>query len=372
MKKFLTSCALFAVMASTAAADTYQATNWMAPSHILNSVAYEPYIKDITDVTEGRVEFELYSSGALVPAPTTLQALGDGVAQLGIVAASYTPSELPLSGLINDLAFLARDDFAAAFALAEIGVTNPGMVAEYGKHGTVFLGGYSTPVYNLFCMKELGGPETLKGLKIRTAGTAQNEWAAFLGATPVAVPMTDVYTGLERGSLDCTMSDPTNLEFGYKFKEIVRVVNELPQGTSLGATYVMNKDFWSGLDAADRRAILDRTGVALARAQVAYQQGVETGLKAATDVGVKIQEVNPELEAKLKEFQDGMLATLAQRTMEARGIEDPSALIDEYLALSEKWTKLLEGVDRNDAEAVGKIVHDEIYAKLDENSFGLN
>ncbi|MCB5410402.1 C4-dicarboxylate TRAP transporter substrate-binding protein [Pseudogemmobacter faecipullorum] len=372
MKKYLTSCALLAVMASAAQADTYQATNWMAPSHILNSVAYEPYLKEIDSVTEGRVSFELYSSGALVPAPTTLQALGDGVAQLGIVAASYTPSELPLSGLINDLAFLARDDFAAAFALTEIGLTNPDMLAEYSKHGTVFLGGYSTPVYNLFCMKELGGPESLKGLKIRTAGTAQNEWIAFLQAVPVAVPMTDVYTGLERGSLDCTLSDPTNLEFGYKFKEIVKVINTLPQGTSLGATYVLNKDFWAGLELADRRAILDATALGLARAQVAYQQGVETGFAAAAGLGVKTQEADPALLAKLEEFQSGMLGELAGRTMEARGIADPSPLIEEYLRLSAKWTALLEGVDRNDAEAVGKILHDEVFAKLDAESFGLN
>ncbi len=89
-----------------------------------------------------------------------------------------------------------------------------------------------------------------------------------------------------RGSLDCTLSDPTNLEFGYKFKEIVKFVDRLPQGSSLGATYVLNKDFWAGLSAEDRRTILDLTGLALARAQVAYQQGVDTALKNAAGLGV--------------------------------------------------------------------------------------
>ena len=74
------------------------------------------------------------------------------------------------------------------------------------------LAGYSTPTYVMLCMSDVGDLNSVKGLKIRTAGTAQNEWAASLGAVPVAAPMTDVYTGLERGSIDCTLSDPTSLE----------------------------------------------------------------------------------------------------------------------------------------------------------------
>jgi TRAP-type C4-dicarboxylate transport system substrate-binding protein len=371
MSKLRYALAALPFVATAAQAEKFQATNWMAPSHILNAVAYGPFVSEIAKATGGKVTFEVYSSGSLVPAPTTLQAVGDGVAQLGIVAASYTPSELPLSGVVNDLAFLAKDDYAAAFALTEIGVMNPKLVAEYAKHNTVFLGGYSTPIYNFFCMKPIAGPESVKGLKIRTAGTAQNEWIAFLGAVPVAVPMTDVYTGLERGSLDCTLSDPTNLEFGYKFWEIVKHVNRLPQGSSLGATYVFNRDFWKSLPAGDRRAILDLTGMALARAQVAYQQGVDSALKGSVQRGISITEGDPAMAARLKEFQDGMVATLAKKTMDARRIADPTPVIEDYIRLTAKWTELLKTVDRNDTEAVAKIVHQQIYAKLDENSFGV-
>lgn len=372
MKQLLAAAAVLPFTILAASADNYQATNWMAPSHILNAVAYEPFVKEIAEATQNRVEFEIYSSGSLVPAPTTLQSVGDGVAQLGIVAASYTPSELPLSGVINDLAFLAKDDYAAAFALTEIGVLNPQLVAEYTRHNTIFLGGYSTPIYNFFCMKPISDPASVQGLKIRTAGTAQNEWIAFLGAVPVAVPMTDVYTGLERGSLDCTLSDPTNLEFGYKFWEIVKYVDRLPQGASLGATYVLNRDFWSSLSGDDRRAILDLTGRALVRAQIAYHEGVDSALKGSAERGIVIEEADPAMEAKLQEFQDSMLVGLAVRTMEQRKIDDPTPIIEEYLALVQKWTSLLEGVDRSDEDVLTALVNEQIYSKLDADSFALN
>ncbi|WP_217612363.1 hypothetical protein, partial [Deinococcus sp. GbtcB9] len=89
------------------------------------------------------------------------------------------------------------------------------------------------------------------------------------------------------------------LEFGYKFWEIVKHVNRLPQGSSLGATYVLNKDFWASQTPEDRRAILDLTAKALARAQVAYNQGVESALKGSAERGIKITEPDPAMSAKL-------------------------------------------------------------------------
>ncbi|WP_172330319.1 C4-dicarboxylate TRAP transporter substrate-binding protein [Mangrovicoccus sp. HB161399] len=371
-KNLLLASAAAISLSAAASADTYQATNWMAPSHILNEIAYAPFVKAIAEGTNGDVEFEVYSSGSLVPAPTTLQAVGDGVAQLGIVAASYTPSELPLSGMINDMAFTATDEFANAFALTEIAVTNPRLVQEYGDHNTIFLGGYSTPIYNFMCMKPVSDPASVEGLKVRTAGTAQNQWIASLGAIPVAVPMTDTYSGLERGSIDCTLSDPTNLEKGYKFWEVVKYINTLPQGASMGATYVLNKDFWSGLSTEDRRKILDLTGPALAAAQVAYHQGVESAMAGARERGIEITEADPAMAARLGEFQAKMIGGLAAETAKVRGIDDPSDIVAEYQKLVEKWHGLLADVDRNDAETVGKLVNDEIYAKLDAETFGLN
>lgn len=161
MKKILFT-AISALAFASAHADTYQATNWMAPTHILNGVAYEQFIADAKKATSGDIDFELFSSGSLVPAQTTLGAVGDGVAQLGIVAASYTPSDLPLSGLINDLAFVANDDMATAFALTEISMTNKRMIEELAKHNTLVLGAYSTPTYVFLCMRELGDLESLK------------------------------------------------------------------------------------------------------------------------------------------------------------------------------------------------------------------
>ncbi|MEO9337460.1 C4-dicarboxylate TRAP transporter substrate-binding protein [Mesorhizobium sp. SB112] len=373
MKNLFASVAALALLSvTTAQAETYQATNWMTPVHILNEFPYQKFSEDVKAATNGGIEFEIYSSGSLVPAPTTMQGVSDGVAALGIVYPAYTPSELPLNNVVNDLVFVSDDDFAAAFAWTELGLTNERLIAEWKENGGLFAGGYSTPVYNFMCIKEITSPQSAAGLKIRTAGGAQTAWVQALGAVPVSVPIGDVYSGLERGSIDCTMSDPTNLDKGNKFWEVAKTVNLAPMGVVLGATYVYNIDFWQGLQPEQRRVLLDEMAVGLARSQVAYHVGVTAALDGSRERGLNVTEPSPELLTKLDEFKKSLVADLPKQAVSVRNVEDPTDIIQAYLELETKWKALFADVDRTDPDAVAAIVRENLYKGIDENTFGMN
>lgn len=369
MKKYMATVVM-ALSMSVVQADTYQATNWMAPSHILNGIAFEKLAVDLKKSTNGDIDFEIFSSGSLVPAQTTLSAVGDGVAQLGVVAASYTPSELPLSGMINDLAFVATDDMATAFAFTELLLKNKRLIKEYEKHNTVVLGGYSTPTYVFLCMKDVKSIDDVKGKKIRTNGTAQNEWITQLGGIPVAVPMTDVYSGLERGAIDCTLSDPTNLATGYRFWEIAKSITTLEQGTALGVTYVVNKDFWREIGKKNRQLFLNDVARNLARTQIAYAQTVEIGMKGAKERKIRIIQPDSGLVAALKAFRANIIDVYPKRTQTERKVKDPRDVAQEFLQLQEKWVALLSKIDRYSEDEVTQLLKTELYAKL-ADSYGL-
>lgn len=371
MKQLLLGATILPLLAGTALSETYQATNWMAPAHILNEFPYQQFTKDVAQATNGAVSFEVYSSGALVPAPTTMQGIADGVAQLGIVYPPYTPSELPLNNTVNDLAFVAKDDLAAAFAWTELGLTNKKVQAEWAKNGGIFAGGYSTPFYNFICMSEIVSPKDVAGKKVRVAGTAQTDWVRSLGGVPVSVPIADVYSGLERGSIDCALSDATNLDKGNKFWEVAKTVNTLPMGVVVGATYVFNTDFWNELKPEHRRAILDQVALGLARSQVAYHEGVEAALAGSKERGLKVAEPTQEMRDALTAFQNSVAEALPGKAMAERGIADPTDVLAEFTALEDKWRKLVADVDRTDPAAVAAILKTNLYDKIDENTFGV-
>lgn len=371
MRKYLLSAASLLAFTTAIHADTYQATTWLEPSHILTADGYVPYLESIRTVTEDGVDFELFTSASLLPAQTTLSGVGDGVAQLGLVAASYQPSELPLSGMINDMAFTATDPLATALAFTEIVMTNQRFRDEYSQHNTVVLGAYSTPVYVFACMTDIRSSDDIRGKKIRTAGTAQNEWIGSLNGVPVAVTSNDIYSGLERGSIDCTLSDATVLENGPKFGEVIRSLTMLEQGSTLGMTYVFNKDFWTDIGPEARRQILDTTARAVALTQIGYDTAVSDALDKTRARGVAFNEPDQSLVEALAGFRKNVIDTFPKRTQAERGIADPTDVAQEFLTLQGKWESLLADVDREDVDALAGLINAEIYSKIDETAYGL-
>lgn len=371
MKHFgFSALALSGLIAAPALADNYIATNWLAPVHILNEQPYQNLAADLANDPDANVTFEVYSSGSLVPAKSTMQGIRDNVAQLGVVYPGYTPSELPVNNVLNDLVFTSDDALASALAYTEIGVTNASVQGEWNDNGGIFLGGCSTPVYNFICMSPIRTPEDAKGKKIRTAGGAQTDWVESIGGVPVSVPIGDVYSGLSRGSLDCTMSDPTNLDKGNKFWEVAKSVTTLPMGVVMGAVYVANPSFWQGLDDNQRSALLDHMALGLARTQITYAADVEAAFAGSRERGLEIIEPDASLSDTLATFQSDFVANLPQKSVDDRGIESPADLIDAFIAAQTAWKERLEGIDRTDPEAVAQLVRDNIYGKVDMASLG--
>jgi TRAP-type C4-dicarboxylate transport system substrate-binding protein len=357
---------------SAQAQKTLHASNWLAPAHILNEFVYQKWAADVAAATGGKLKIEVHSSGSLVPAPATMQGIRDGVAQVGIVFPGYTPSEQPLNNVVNDLVFVSDDDIAAAFAYTELGLTNAKIQAEWAKNGGLFAGGYATPVYHFICVKPIRTLADARGLKIRTAGGAQTNWVRSLGAVPVSVPIGDVYSGLERGSIDCTLSDPTNLDKGNKFWEVAKSVNRLPMGVVIGANYIWNRDEWRKLPVEQRRILLDTMAVGSARAQVAYHVGVNAAIDGSKQRGLEIIAPSADLSDKLTAFNRDFVANLPKSSVEARKVADPSDVVKAFSELEAKWKGLLKNVDRTNPDAVAALLKQHLYSKIDEKTFGMN
>ena len=370
MNRLVPTAILAASVALPAAADTYIATNWLTPVHILNEQPYQRFAADLAAATDGAMTFEVYSSGSLVPARATMQGIRDGVAQLGVVYPGYTPSELPVNNVLNDLVFTADDALAAALAYTEVGINHPSVQGEWGANGGIFLGGYSTPVYNFICMEPVRTTEDAAGKKVRVAGGAQTAWVESLGGVPVSVPIGDVYSGLSRGSIDCTLSDPTNLDKGNKFWEVAKSVTTLPMGVVIGATYVVNPGFWQGLEEGERQTLLDHMALGLARTQVTYAADVAAAIEGSRERGLEIIEPDAALSEALAAFQSEFVADLPARSAEERGIADPGELVSAFVAAQAAWKERLSGIDRTDPEAVAGLIRAEIYGKLDLSTFG--
>ena len=52
-------------------------------------------------------------------------------------------------------------------------------------------------------------------------------------------------------------------------------------------------------------------------------------------------------------------------------LKDSEGLVSRFEATLAKWEKLLQGVDRNDREALKKILKENLYQKINASTYGL-
>lgn len=364
-------CAMLGAGLPAQAETEFNASIWFPTTHPLTGIGYVDWAKALEAASDGALKPNLFTGTALLPPQAHLSGLRDGIAQLTYHAGTYTPAELPEDNTLSILGFNLRDIMTASFAVTDFYINDPEMQKRFDELGIVFVGGYATPQYNIFCSSEVKDVADLKGMKIRTPGPIHAEWARSVGAVPVSVPSSEMFTGLERGQLDCASNAANDLK-SRSLWDVAKHTYTIPLGVYFaGWQYGFNKDFWADLTDEQRRVIMDTVGDAIVDTMIGYVALAQEALDEAPSHGVTVTGPSEATMAEMEVFSRDVVRPYAiQQGKERFELDDPEGLISRFEATVEKWEKLLEGVDRNDAAALKKILHDNLYAKVDAASYG--
>ena len=99
--------------------------------------------------------------------------------------------------------------------------------------------------------------DDLKGLRMRSPSAAQAKQLQYMGAVPIAAPITEVYPGLERGTMDGAMVPFTTI-LDFRLGEVAKGFTI--SGPIFGRSVfliAMNKKKYDSLS-PDARAAIDR------------------------------------------------------------------------------------------------------------------
>lgn len=357
-----------------ARAAEFMANNFLDQNHPFSVHNYTEWAENVKKATNGAITFKVFLGGSLVPARSTIQGVRDGLAHVAYHAGTYTPSELPLNNVVADLALVTSDIYVSMAASTEQAFVNPKLQAEYRKVGLIYGGGYSTSPYLLLCNKKIETLADLKGKRIRMPGSLWDRWAVALGAISVNVPSSEIYTGIERGTLDCGANPLESLQ-SRSYWDVAKFVPDLPLGVYYsGPMWAYNPQFWKGLTPEQRRTIFDTTARAMVRSSIAYINNTRATEKAMVAKNVQMVKPAADLKAASDAFIQKDSADLGKIAQEKLKVApaDAEQLIAEYKALVVKWEKLLAGVDPLDEEKLTRLIKTEIFDKLDTKTYGTN
>jgi TRAP-type C4-dicarboxylate transport system substrate-binding protein len=121
--------------------------------------------------------------------------------------------------------------------------------------------------------------EDLKGMRMRSPSAAQARQLQVMGATPVAMPVTEIYPGLERGVIDGSMV-PFSTILDFRLGEVAKTYT-IP-GPLFGRSsflIAMNQKKFDSLSAKAKEAIEKNSGLQLSlKATDVYVKRADEGI----------------------------------------------------------------------------------------------
>nr|VFK26076.1 MAG: TRAP-type mannitol/chloroaromatic compound transport system, substrate-binding protein [Candidatus Kentron sp. MB]VFK31331.1 MAG: TRAP-type mannitol/chloroaromatic compound transport system, substrate-binding protein [Candidatus Kentron sp. MB]VFK75441.1 MAG: TRAP-type mannitol/chloroaromatic compound transport system, substrate-binding protein [Candidatus Kentron sp. MB] len=213
------------------------------------------------------------------------------------------------------------------------------MAKVYGKYGLLsFPGGNTGNQMGGWFQKEINSVADLEGLKMRIPGFA-GEVLAKLGAKPTNIPPGELYTALERRTIDALEWVGPSLDLRMGFHKIAPYyyTGWHEPGTEL--QFLVNKKKWDSLP-ADLREIL-RVAMRVSAYDMyilSYHASAENLASMKKEYpNIKIKTFPKEVIAAMRKANDQLLAKFAASDPLSREIIDSQA---RYMAKARAWTEI--------------------------------
>lgn len=234
---------------------------------------------------QGIVHLDVRDGFTLVNSANWYDRLQSDVVQVTFGSANYVAGTFRLSQVIV-LPFLfesAEESSAVYWRLYKSGLLDQ----EFDKVVPLAFQGF--PQESLHLVKAPAAPLTdLKGLRITIGGKTGTKAISLLGATPIAIPLSDSYLALQRNALD-GMAFPMAAIHDFKIDEVTHYHIQAPLGGGPGGIWMAKAKF-NSLSPAVQKVLTDNSGEAESR-RLGYlldQQQEEEPKRLATMADQKV------------------------------------------------------------------------------------
>ena len=227
MKNLLRVLFVVVFLAAVTVAPVLAKTSWNAnsvwPPKNLHSVGLTDFAEKVKQATNGDLDMVVHTGGALgFKGPDLLKAVRDGLVPVSDMLISGVAGDEKIFQIVT-LPFFVRN-FDELRLLIDI--SHPYFDKSAQKWGQKILYIAPWPGAGLWTKKKATTLEDLKGLKTRTYDKNGALVMEAVGATPFALPFSEVYTSLQTGLIDSVMtSTPTAVD--GKFWEVIKYFEPL-------------------------------------------------------------------------------------------------------------------------------------------------
>lgn len=243
-----------AVMSSSAMAEVSLRFGYEAPRSDSQHIAAKKFDDLLKEKTKGEIKLKLFPDSTLGNAQTMISGVRGGTIDLEM---SGSPNFTGLEPKLNviDIPFIFKDREHVYKVLdGEIG---QGLLKDLEAQGLKGLAFWEVGFRSFTNSKHpVKSPEDIKGLKVRTNQNPMYIQAfSLLGANPVPMPLSELYTALETRAVDA-QEHPIGIFWSAKLYEVQKHLSLTNHGYT-PLIVVMNKAKFDSFSPELQQAILD-------------------------------------------------------------------------------------------------------------------
>lgn len=334
-------CALGMAAASTPAMAS--SDDWGEPEFELTVQNHDPatsicakfveaWGQEITEASEGRIQFTYYHGGSLGGAGESVDMVLNGMADICWTSSSINVGRMPCSDGIG-LPMLGFNSTVEASQAMWNMYEKYDYIKDEWKDFYVIEVAAACDVPITTTKKQINTPEDFKGLRMRAVTPGVVYMLQELGCVPMSITIPDTYENLEKNVADGCMNDWHNI-MAFSLWDVLKYAMDAKVSYSNQAL-LMNKNVYESLP-DDLKAIIDEKSgeYAALMAGEYWDSSIEQSQKLAGENDVTIYEPTEEIQAAL----DAAAAVAYEKwaaDMDADGF-DGKQIVADYQAMAEE------------------------------------
>jgi TRAP-type C4-dicarboxylate transport system substrate-binding protein len=268
-----------------------------------------------------------------------LDALRDGLSDLGVVGTIFHAADMPLQNVSYFAPFGSSDIKGVSRIIAGLQEKIPAMGKAWTSNDQIYLGGMALDTYHLFTSFPVRGVDDLKGRKIMAPGPSAN-WVNGTGAVAVNSALPEYYNNIKTGVADGVLTFVTGA-WPIKLWEVAPHVTKVDFGAMYAVALAANQGSFAKLP-KEAQAIFRQVGSEYAD-RVCDEQAnrARNFLEQMQQNGAKVVELAPDQRTRWAKTIANP-ATAWVKTVEAKGLPARQVLV-EYMhaqqAIGHNWPR---------------------------------
>jgi TRAP-type C4-dicarboxylate transport system substrate-binding protein len=275
-----------------------------------------------------RINWTEAFGGSLYGFQDTLNAVSNGLTDIGWIGALFEPAKLPLQNIMYKTPFATNSVQQAIDVMNELNDRNAAVGKEWATNKVVCFGACVSDGYHIFTKFPVNSLDDLKGKKFVGAPVLA-PWVQGVGVTMVVAGLPVMYSQIQTGIADGCLLIPTGA-WPLKIHEVAPYITQVDTGPLTFGGSAMNADSYKRMPPEVQKVLS-----ALGREYSAENARLidvkhDLAMKSMTDAGAKVSTMSA---ADRKKFVDSMppLAKVWAADLEAKGIP-ARAMLNEFMA----------------------------------------